>query len=150
MWLIRHVIVPIDFSDASELALDRAIDIGSQLGATVTVMHASPAEPDERLRAALESRAEPRRKRGVELHTNLRRGPPVEAVLEATDELGASLIVVGSHGRTDAARSVLGSVAEEIVRRAKVPVLVVHPHEGFERPPAPAFGLGHEAGVRQP
>ena len=150
MWLIRHIIVPDDFSDASEWALDRAIDIASQLGATITVVHATPQIPDEQVRMALESRVLPRKNRGIDLRTELRRGPAVEAVLEAARELGASLIIVGTHGRRGVARRVLGSIAEEIVGLAKIPVLVVHPYEGIERPPAPPFGVGHEAGVRQP
>jgi nucleotide-binding universal stress UspA family protein len=150
MWLIRRILVPIDFSDASELALDRAIDLASQMGASVTVMHATTEEPDERLRAAVEALVAPRKNRGVELGTELRRGPAVSAVLETTNRLGANLIVVGSHGRRGVARRVLGSVAEEIVRLARIPVLVVHAYEGGERPPVPPFGVGHEAGVRQP
>jgi universal stress protein A len=150
MWSVRHILVPVDFSDASELALDRAIDIASQLGADVTVLHATPKEPDERDRAALESRVLPRNDRRIELRTELRCGPTVEIVLEATSDLGADLVVVGSHGRTGRARRVLGSVAEQIVRAAPVPVLVMHPHDEVDRPPAQKFGVGHEAGVRQP
>jgi nucleotide-binding universal stress UspA family protein len=150
MWLVRHIVVPVDFSDASELALDRAIDIASQLGAAVTIMHATPEEPDDLDRVALESRALPRKNRGIELRTDLRRGPAVATVLDASDELGANLIVVGSHARTGAARRVLGSVAEEILRVSKIPVLVVRPHDDVDRPPAQPFGVGHEAGVRQP
>jgi nucleotide-binding universal stress UspA family protein len=150
MWSVRRILVPLDFSDPSELALDRAIDIASQLGAGVTVLHATPNEPNERDRAALESCVLPRSDRGIEIRTELRRGPTVETVLDETSDLGADLIVVGSHGRTGLARRVLGSVAEQIVRASHVPVLVVHPYDEVERPPVPKFGVGHEAGVRQP
>jgi nucleotide-binding universal stress UspA family protein len=150
MWLIRQILVPVDFSDASELALDRAIDLASQVEASVTVMHATTEEPDEQLRVAVESLVVPRKNRGVKLGTELRRAPAVSAVLETTNRLGANLIVVGSRGRRGVARRVLGSVAEEIVRLAMIPVLVVHAYEHIERPPAPPFGVGHEAGVRQP
>ncbi len=150
MWSVRHILVPLDFSDASELALDRAIDIASQLGADVTVLHVTAKEPDEQDRAALEARVLPRKDRGVELRTELRCGPTLEAVLDAISDFAADLMVVGSHGRTGRARRVLGSVAERIVRAAAVPVLVVHSHDEVERPPAQKFGVGHEAGVRQP
>ena len=51
---------------------------------------------------------------------------PLEASWgEVTFELESDHIVVGSHGRTGIAHLVLGSVAEEVVREAKVPVLVV-------------------------
>lgn len=51
--------------------------------------------------------------------------PPVAGILDEADRLGASNIVLGTHGRKGLAHMVLGSVAENIVRKAKVPVLVV-------------------------
>jgi nucleotide-binding universal stress UspA family protein len=52
-------------------------------------------------------------------------GKPSSAVLDAAKETNATLIVVGSHGRRGLRRFFLGSVAESIVRRSDVPVLVV-------------------------
>jgi nucleotide-binding universal stress UspA family protein len=59
----------------------------------------------------------------------------VEILREAT-EIGADLIVVGSHGRTGLSRALLGSVSEGITRRAQVPVLTVHAPKEQEKPPA--------------
>ena len=149
MWLVRRILVPIDFSDGSELALDRALDMASQLGATVTVMHATSTST-VRLEPTLQALIAARSNRGVEIRTEFRRGPAISTILGTAEELRADLIVVGSHARRGAAKRVLGSVAEEIARSANVPVLVVHQHEPAEKPAAPPFGLGHEAGVRQP
>jgi nucleotide-binding universal stress UspA family protein len=55
----------------------------------------------------------------------VRLGSPWEQILEAAQELGADLIVVGSHGRTGVARALLGSIAEKVVRLSAVPVLTV-------------------------
>jgi nucleotide-binding universal stress UspA family protein len=52
-------------------------------------------------------------------------GAAKEAIVQAARRLGADTIVVGSHGRTGAARAVLGSVAEAVVRHADRPVYVV-------------------------
>ncbi len=150
MWLIRKILVPVDFSDGSELALDRALDVAAQVGASVIAMHATGTQSDASAAPALQSVVDARRKRGVEIRTELREGAAAVAVVHAADDLGADLIVVGSNGRTGLARSVLGSVAEEIARSATMPVLIVHAREGVERPAAPPFGVGHEAGVRQP
>ncbi len=46
-------------------------------------------------------------------------------ILAAADRVGADMIVMGTHGRTGLSRLVLGSVAEAVLRRAAVPVLVV-------------------------
>lgn len=57
--------------------------------------------------------------------TEVAEGNPKRAILDVARKLGASLIVVGTHGRTGLARIALGSVAEAVVRRAPCSVLVV-------------------------
>jgi nucleotide-binding universal stress UspA family protein len=52
-------------------------------------------------------------------------GPPAETIVEVAEREGAELIVMGTHGRTGLARLLMGSVAEEVVRKAKCPVLTV-------------------------
>jgi len=54
-------------------------------------------------------------------------GSAANAILELADELDASMIVIGSHGRTGVRRAVLGSVAEDLIRTGHRPVLVVRP-----------------------
>jgi nucleotide-binding universal stress UspA family protein len=56
-------------------------------------------------------------------------GPTVDTVLETAQRLGASLIVVGRHGRRGLAHMLLGSVSEAIVRRSGCPVVVVPPSD---------------------
>lgn len=50
---------------------------------------------------------------------------PYEAILEVADQRGADLIVMGTHGRTGLARTVIGSVADRVVRHADIPVVLV-------------------------
>ena len=52
-------------------------------------------------------------------------GDPTRTVVEIADQDGYDLIVMGTHGRTGLSHLVLGSVAEQVVRRAKCPVLTV-------------------------
>jgi nucleotide-binding universal stress UspA family protein len=54
-------------------------------------------------------------------------GPVVDGLLDAVNASGATLIVIGSHGRGGIARAILGSVTEDLLHHATVPVLVV-PH----------------------
>ncbi|WP_435348342.1 universal stress protein [Haloarchaeobius sp. HRN-SO-5] len=63
--------------------------------------------------------------RGRELDTVTAVGRPVREVLDYADERDVSHIVLGSHGREGVERALLGSVAERVVRRARVPVTVV-------------------------
>lgn len=58
----------------------------------------------------------------------VRVGAPLEEILRAADELPASAIIMGTHGRSGVRHLIAGSVAERVVRSAKVPVLTVrHP-----------------------
>ena len=52
-------------------------------------------------------------------------GPPGMAIKEIVEEMGADLVVVGTHGRRGIGRVLLGSGAEDVIRQAPVPVLVI-------------------------
>ena len=62
---------------------------------------------------------------GVEAEFLLWQGAPVETITEAATSEGAEMIVVGTHQRRGAGRMFLGSVSDELVRTAGVPVLIV-------------------------
>jgi nucleotide-binding universal stress UspA family protein len=64
-------------------------------------------------------------KRGADIETDMLRGRPDRAIVQRAGEGEYDLIVIGSHGRDGVARVLLGSVAEKVVRRSPVPVLVV-------------------------
>ena len=59
--------------------------------------------------------------------THVRTGLPAEALVQLCVDVNAQLLVVGTHQRTGIKRLALGSVAEQIIRRARCPVLVAHP-----------------------
>jgi nucleotide-binding universal stress UspA family protein len=61
----------------------------------------------------------------LRLDGHLRLGPADDELLAVAAELGATMIVVGTHGRTGAAHLLLGSVAERVVRKSPLPVLTV-------------------------
>jgi nucleotide-binding universal stress UspA family protein len=137
-----NVLVPVDFSEAS----DPAIEVASQLvqpgGSGVTLLHIVEVplvghagrqvtevvdDLDTRARALLaESAAKIATRVAVPVQTRTREGRSAGAgVLEAIDEDPAiDLVIVGSHGHTGIKRALLGSVAEKVVRHARCPVLV--------------------------
>lgn len=62
---------------------------------------------------------------GIATETAVRQGNPHEQILDYAEEIGADLIVMGTHGRTGVDRYLLGSVTERVVRTSDVPVLTV-------------------------
>jgi len=69
----------------------------------------------------------------VRAERQLVEGDPVSEILRVAREMPADLIVMGTHGRTGLERLLMGSVAEEVLRKATCPVLTV------KRPPGPAL-----------
>ena len=139
----RRVLVPYDGSNPAEAALDYALKAFPD--SDLLILHVVEPFPDhgkaaghpdrrseqvfeesERLLEAAESRVS---EQGRAVETQLRYGRPVHAILRAVEEQGIEEVVMGSHGRDGAARLLLGSVAETVVRRAPVPVTVVPPDE---------------------
>lgn len=135
-----RILVPVDFSEPSLAALDAALLLGEHLQARLTAfsvvepfyvenayMVPSPdaGETETRLREVLEHRAG---KAGIarsRWEASVAEGMVVDAILEKAREDGSDLIVMGTHGRRGLARAVLGSVTEQVIRRASCPVLAV-------------------------
>ncbi len=141
--LYAHIVIATDFSPSAEFALAHGVALAQRFGSKITVVHAfsiplvSPAAgavvPNEDVVLALSEAANRNLDavvarvvaKGLECEGMLRVGFPDDEVLAAADARGSSLIVVGTHGRRGVRRLLLGSVAENILRRSKVPVLVV-------------------------
>jgi nucleotide-binding universal stress UspA family protein len=150
----RRICLATDFSPISELALEAALDL-AHLGAEIEVVHMwhlTPAlglsEParlsslsdwrgslEEEIRAAGARLLAAHRRPGITLSFEPTFEPVLPGLLDRIGERGYDLTVVGSHGRRGFRRFVLGSVAEEVARRAPTSVLVVH---GGERGAAEA------------
>jgi nucleotide-binding universal stress UspA family protein len=65
---------------------------------------------------------------GQRARAHVRSGSPSAAVLDESTSVGASLIVMTTHGRTGPGRVLLGSVATDVVNHAAVPVLLIPPN----------------------
>lgn len=140
---LRKFLVGVDFEPPSLAALEWAIDLASQTGAGVVVLHAyeipvvgvpdgafiASAELAARLMTSaqdgLEAVIDPRRGRGVELMPMLRQGVAWETLQQVADEVDADLVVVGTHGRKGLSHMILGSIAEKTMRTATRPVVIV-------------------------
>ena len=132
------VVVPVDFSDDSRLAVDTAMQLAAG-PESVHVVHVlpelAPSEPmvlweawesqkrhqhaEEELRKFLAGE----QYAGLQLHVFV--GDPGQEITALAERLHAELIVLPSHGRTGLKRLLIGSVAERVVRLAHCPVLVL-------------------------
>ncbi len=138
-WLVnKPVVVPFDFSEHSTVALRQAlslVDSPTQVHVLHVLPFLIPTEPGvvwatiddaHRIQHALENLREEIDKLNVgNVELEVRLGDPGQIACDRAEELGAELIVVGSHGRTGLTRMLLGSVAERVVRLAHCQVLVV-------------------------
>jgi nucleotide-binding universal stress UspA family protein len=164
---LRAILVPVDFSACSEDAFLVACALARDYRAGLIILHVitppplvSPGELERVLqrpdgyRADLEGRL-----RLVYAADSLpgvtycvQEGNPAVEILEAAREARCDLIVMGTHQRTGLGRMLLGSVAEQVVRKAACPVLTVKvplPH-GLADAEVLAKQVGDPVGTRSP
>lgn len=136
----RRILVPIDFGPSSRAAVRLALDLASKYGAALDVVHVytfptyayTPTAPplmtavEEAARTEFEREMQSIALRNPGVRGFLREGVPWREILDARQELGADLIVMGTHGRRALAHALIGSVAEKMIRRSPVPVLTTH------------------------
>lgn len=142
-----HILVPTDFSQASELAVEAAASLARKLGAKLTLVHVHDPEAlrppatigwsserqesveKEIERAIDHSFAELKSERlaGVEIADTviLHDSSPAQAICGYAERIDADLIVIATHGRTGLKHLLIGSVAERVVRHSAVPVLTL-------------------------
>jgi len=135
----KRVVCPVDFSEPSKVALQRAAELVVADGGTLTVVHVIElpvayrgqipldfaGEIDRRAREKLDEWvADASRRTKATVTPVVRLGTPGAQVLHLLGEASCDLVVVGSHGRTGLKRALLGSVAEKLARHAGCPVYV--------------------------
>jgi nucleotide-binding universal stress UspA family protein len=136
---MAHVLIAVDFDDASHRAIDLGKELAKGLGADVTLVHVYhlpiytypgleptllPGFTQEVTGAARHALEKLAAEVGVS-RAILREGDPTTEILATAEDVGASMIVVGTHGRRGLSHVLLGSVAEKVVRSSRVPVLTV-------------------------
>ncbi len=94
-------------------------------GGFAPVGEAIARQLEERARAELAARAQGLAPCETVVRTGLGAGLSRQRIVEAAKEVGADLVVMGTHGRTGVDRILFGSVAEHVVRTSPVPVLTV-------------------------
>jgi adenylate kinase len=160
---IRRILVPVDFSPASRYALDYAADRARDWGASIVLLHVlEPILVERRFVAprlrTLKNEARlvkqrllflMRRRVGAETPVKpwLLNGEPSARIVQAAAKTGSDLIIMGSVGRKGIRRLLLGSVAENVIRKAECPVTIVRGPRPRKQKRAP-LGLGTSRGER--
>jgi nucleotide-binding universal stress UspA family protein len=140
----KNVLVPIDFSDASDVVVGHAVDLAHALSARLTLLHVAPPEPEfigyepgpQSVRDAVARKYHEQHARlqeiekamanvNIETTSLLVQGYTVEKILKEAERLNATLIVMGSHGHGALHNLLVGSVTEGVLRRARCPVVIV-------------------------
>jgi len=143
MFTFNRILVATDFGEASERALELALELAARFDSELTLVHIwefpsfeyldglpTPNEFAEHVAEAARARMDATIRTIEPRHANVRSivkmGIVWLALLHAAEEAKSDLIVLGTHGRRGIKRAILGSVAEKLVRLAHVPVLTVH------------------------
>ena len=152
-----RVVVGCDFSPLSQYAVTMAAAIAAPVpGATIEALYVSPPgghrlsyqqrtcvtdEIRAQLMDFIEAGVRAAGVTSIKVHAHVYPGDPATEILRLAEDVGADLIVVGTHGRVGVKRLVMGSVAEQVTREARCPVLVMRRRNYQEHPelvPEPA------------
>ena len=140
----KRILVPLDRSEESEAVLPIVAGLAAGTGATIRLLHVEPpaaelVSPEGRVVVYVDQEAARMQTEGMnylagaaaqlpdaEVERVVQFGDPVQQILEEAARFEADLIAVTTTGRGGLRRAVLGSVAEQVFRKAAVPVLLYH------------------------
>ena len=166
---ISQILVPTDFSPASMLATEYAIDMARRYGASIRLLYVLEdlaststafegylAPPDlgeqqkARAKQQLSALVPLCTAAQVPVVTRLFRGAAAQVIVQYAEATLPDLIVMGTHGRGGLAHLLLGSVAERVVRTAPCPVLTVRETTRIAETVAADAALRREPTAMQP
>lgn len=142
---IRHIVIPLDGSELAEAVLGPAAELGRAAGARITLVHVLPSgessswpvlaelrgrvvPPIDRAMDYLSGVAEELTRDGLDVEIEVERGSvPATAIVDVAERVGADVIAMATHGYGGLRRTLLGSVADKILRSSTLPLLVMRP-----------------------
>ena len=153
--MFTHLVVPLDGSFFAEKALPYALELASKFGGRITLVQI-PQDPPVvvselgmesadfymqmrdtfhgEAEAYLKQVAADLQEQGFEVSTMVREGTPVaDTLIKAVYSINADALVMSTHGRSGLGRLVFGSVAEQVLRQSRIPVLLVRVSEAERR-----------------
>lgn len=143
-----NIVLPVDFSDATEKLLDGAVKFAKQSGGKIFLIHVAPTDigfaigdmgfqyfpevEQNEVKYELEQLNNLEKKinaQGVTSEHLMRQGIAGDVILEYAKDKNAEYIVMGSHGRSNMYDVFVGSLTKELTRRSEIPVLVIPIHD---------------------
>lgn len=141
---VNKILIPIDFSETSQLALDHAVYMAELFGAEIIFLHVfetfsyqmeisqmliQSVKVGDVVKEKLESLAQDTfKKSGVKVSTEMATGSVAANVVETAERLGVDVIIMGTHGASGFEEFFVGSNAYKVVTKSAVPVLSVQTH----------------------
>jgi universal stress protein A len=146
MFSPKSILVPTDFSDYSDKALEQAIDIAKQYKSKIHLVHVigviqqcvvdycldaeTLSELKDRTIKTAQMMAQDQLAKFpdaklIDVEINVRQGIPYDEIIKYQIEKKIELIVIASHGKTGLLHYVMGSVTDKVIRTAKIPILLI-------------------------
>ncbi len=153
--MFKKILVCLNGSDLAEQILSYAAEIALRFGSQLVFLevtippslvietttgyyHATPIDKVQRdedvARRYLECIAELYRPKGLDIECVVLQGDPGEMIVSYAKETGIDMICLGTHGRSGLGRLVYGSVANTVLRKSHLPILVRKPQESEKQP----------------
>ena len=130
------ILVPTDFSEVCTEAINYGAHLAKKLNASLAIVHIlnresvaklnNPKLPEVEIQKILsEISLQIRTKHGIEVETIYREGSIYTTITEISSEIGAKLLVLGTHGKVGVQQQLIGSFAHKVVSRSNVPVIIM-------------------------
>jgi len=141
---MKNILVTIDFDNIEDLLIDKACELAEPFGSKIWIVHIASPEPEfvgykpgpQYIR---DNRAEELRKehqlireytnrlkeKGFNAEGLLIQGATVEMIIFESEKLNIDLIIAGHHDRSFLYKALIGSVSSEIIKKSKIPVLII-------------------------
>ena len=146
---MKNILAPIDFSDITDEVIDIAGRFAMAFSAKLWIIHVAAPDPEfvgydigpqherewradvlrEEHKTIQEKVQELERNGTEEVQGLLVQGPTQMTILQEAEKVNADLIIVGSHGHGAVFKLLMGSVCEELIKKASCPILVIPSHK---------------------
>jgi len=147
MFKIKNILLPTDFSKTSLTAAEYAVELADEYKAALHVLNVLEKTPPilairsldlsrEKIIESIDADAQShlsevvkkiKKIKDVEIIPVIRKGIDYEEIIKYSKEKKIDIVVIATHGRTGLIHTLLGSVAEKVIRYSKIPVLVTTP-----------------------